>query len=109
MNIGDLRHRIEIGRYVEGIDETTGDPIGRQWQQVCMVWAAVEALTGRLYFEAQLTAQQSDHRVTIRYRPGIEPGMIVRHDGREFTIQAVLDREGTRRWLQLLCREVKPA
>jgi len=24
-------------------------------------------------------------------------------------IQAVLDREGIRRWLQLICREVKPA
>lgn len=108
MNIGALRHRIEIGRYVGGQDEW-GDPIPEQWQSVCTVWAAVEALTGRLFFEARQTAEQSDHQVTIRYRKGIEPGMIVRYDGREFTIQAVLDREGTRRWLELICREVKPA
>lgn len=108
MKIGDLRHRIEIGRYVEGKDQF-GDPLPPTWQTVATVWAAVEALTGRLYFEARQTAEQSDHRITIRWRRGIEPGMIVRYDGREFTIQAVLDRDGTRRWLQLICREVKPA
>jgi len=108
MNIGALRHRIEIGRYVSGIDQW-GDPLPPTWQPVAEVWAAIEGLTGRLYFEAQQTAEQSDHRITIRFRRGIEPGMIVRYDGREFTIQAVLDREGTRRWLELICREVKPA
>lgn len=109
MKIGDLRHRIEIGRYVGGKDQS-GDPLPPQWQTVATVWAAVEALTGRLYFEARQTAEQSDHQVIIRWRQGIEPGMKVRMaDGRELTIQAVLDKEGTRRWLQLICREVKPA
>ncbi|MGE5585726.1 MAG: phage head closure protein [Bacillota bacterium] len=104
-----LRHRVEIGRYVQGLTDQWGDPLPATWQTVATVWASVEALSGRLYFEAQQTAQQSDHRLTIRWRAGIEPGMIVRHDGREFTIQAVLDREGTRRWLQLICQEVRPA
>ena len=108
MKIGDLRHRIEIGRYVQGEDQW-GDPVSPTWQTVATVWAAVEALTGRLYFEARQTTEQSDHRVIIRWRPGIEPGMIVRHDGREFTIQAVLDRDGKRRWFELVCQEVKPA
>ncbi|HPU35052.1 MAG TPA: phage head closure protein [Phycisphaerae bacterium] len=108
MAAGRLRHRVEIGRYVEGRNEW-GDPLPPTWQTVATVWAAVEALTGRLFFEARQTAEQSDHKVTIRWRRGIEPGMIARHDGREFVIQAVLDREGTRRWLQLICREVKPA
>lgn len=108
MAAGRFRHRVEIGRYV-GDQDQWGDPAPKQWEHVATVWAAVEALTGRLYFEARQTAEQSDHRITIRWRRGIEPGMIVRYDGREFTIQAVLDRDGTRRWLQLICREVKPA
>lgn len=108
MRAGDLRHRVEIGRYVTGADQW-GDPLPPTWETVATVWAAVEALSGRLFFEARQTAEQSDHRITIRYRSGIEPGMIVRHDGREFTVQAVLDREGTKRWLELVCREMKPA
>jgi SPP1 family predicted phage head-tail adaptor len=108
VKIGDLRHRVEIGRYTSGKDQF-GNPLPKQWHPVAAVWAAVEALTGRLRFESMQTAEQSDHRVTIRWRRGIEPGMIVHHDGREFTVQAVLDRDGRRRWLTLLCKEVRPA
>lgn len=103
-----LRHLVEIGRYISGVDQW-GDPVQNQWQQVCKVWAQVEGLRGNLYFQARLTAEQSDHRVTIRYRDDIQPGMAVRHEGREMTIQSALDPEGKRRWLELMCREVKPA
>lgn len=115
MPAGDLRHRIEIGRYVQGEDEW-GDPLVDErgnpimvWEPIATVWAAVEALSGRTYFQAQQSNVQSDHRVTIRYRDGIEAGMIVRHDGRELDIQAVLDEEGRKRALTLICREVRPA
>jgi len=104
----ELRHRISIGRYTPGENEW-GDPAPATWNNVATVWASVEGLGGRLYFEAQQTDQQSDHKITIRWRRGIEPGMTVRHDGREYTIQAVADKEGHRRWLELICREVRPA
>jgi len=108
MAAGRFRHRVEIGRYV-GDQDQWGDPAPKQWEHVATVWAAVEALTGKLYFEAQQTQEQSDHRITIRWRRGIEPGMVVRYDGREFTIHAVLDKDGKRKWLELICREVRPA
>lgn len=109
MNPGKLRYRIEIGRYVDGTDEW-GDPLPEPtWESVAIVWAAVEGLRGSQYFQAQQTVNQSDHRITIRYRKGIEPGMAIRHDGREFSIQSVLDEEGARRWLTLVCREEEPA
>ncbi len=108
MEIGKLRHRVTLGRYVAGKDQW-GDPITPTWATIAEVWAAVEALTGRLYFEAQATVEQADHRIIIRWRGDVEPGMIVRHGGHEYTVQAVLDREGNRRWLQLMAREVKPA
>lgn len=108
MAAGRFRHRVEIGRYV-GDQDQWGDPAPKQWEHVATVWAAVEALTGKLYFEAQQTVEQADHRITIRWRRGIEAGMVVRHDGREFTIHAVLDKDGKRKWLELICREVRPA
>jgi len=106
--IGDLRHHIEIGRYAAGQDQY-GDPLLKTWQRVAAIWASVEGLTGNQYFQAQQTVDQSDHKVIIRYRQGIEQGMIVRHAGREFRIKAVLDKDGRRRFLELLCKEVKPA
>lgn len=109
MNPGDLRHRVEIGRYAAEFDEHTGDPLPRQWERVAFVWAVVEGLRGGQYFQAQQTVNQADHKTTIRYRRDIDPGMIVRHGGRELTVQSVLDEEGRRRWLTLICKEVDPA
>lgn len=109
MNPGDLRHRIEIGYYDDPRDEW-GDPIPgeRQWNLVAKAWASVEGLRGNQYFQAQQMVNQSDHRIVIRYRKDIKQGLIVRHDGREFTIQSVLDEDGRRRHLTLHCREVVP-
>ena len=88
--IGDLRHRIEIGRYVTGQDQW-GDPLPMPeiWQQVIAAWASVRGLQGNQYFQSQQTVDQSDHEVIVRYRTGIEPGMIVRHAGREFTLSLI--------------------
>lgn len=109
MRVGELRHRVTIGKYTSGTDPTTGDPVPRQWQELCTVWAHVRGLSGSLLFQSMLTTQQSTHEVVIRYREGIEPGHWVRVGNRELEIQAVLDQEGRRRWLTLICREVRPA
>ncbi len=106
---GELRHRIEMGYYLDHRDEH-GDPKPRadkEWQRVAYTQAAVEGLRGSHYFQAQQTVSQADHKITIRYRQGVRAGMIVRHDGREFTIQSALDEEGRRRLLVLICREIE--
>jgi len=104
----NLRHRIEIGRYEKGENEW-GDPTSQKWEQVAVVWASVEGLRGNQYFQAQQTVNQSDHRIIIRYRKDIKQGLIIKHDGQEFIIQSVLDEDGKRRWLTLVCQEVRPA
>ena len=71
------------------------------------VFGAVEGLRGSHYFQAQQTLNQADHKITIRHHRGIRPGMIVRHDNRELTIQSALDEDGRRRLLMLICREVE--
>lgn len=108
MNPGILRHRVEIGVYTEDKNEW-GDPLPEPtWNRVARVWASVEGLRGNQYFQAQQTVNQSDHRVKIRYRKDVKQGMIIRHDDREFNIQSVLDEDGRRHYLTLICQEVRP-
>lgn len=108
VNVGSLRHRIDIGRYVH-CKNKWGDPGPKTWQSVRRLWVSVEGLRGNQYFRAQQSVDRSDHRIISRYTTCIEPGMIVRHDGRELTITAVLDETGERRWLTLYCREERPS
>ncbi|MBC7193869.1 phage head closure protein [Marinobacter sp.] len=106
MRAGELRHRILIQRLASGQDEY-GQPLNA-WQDVATVWAKIEDLSGREYFQAQQvpTAQVST-RITIRWRPDIEPTMRVVHGARVLDIKAVLDPDGRRREIQLMCLEVE--
>ena len=102
---GDLRHRVTIQQLVVGQDDY-GQPLNT-WKDAATVWAKVEDLTGREYFAAQQvpTAEVST-RVTIRWRADIEPAMRVVHGARVLDIKAVLDPDGRKRELQLMCQEV---
>lgn len=107
MDISELRSRVEFGRYTSGVNEY-GDPAPKQWEPVVTLWASVEGLRGMQYFTAQQAVEQADHRIMIRWRRDIRVGMVAKHDGRVFTVQAALDRTGRREYLELICREVRP-
>lgn len=106
MNPGKLRHRITIQELTGIKDPLSGEIIGEDWQEVCTVWAEIKALRGREYFVAQQTIAESNHEIIIRYRKGIKPAMRAISDGRVFDIQAVLDKDGRKRFLSLVCKEV---
>lgn len=105
---GELRHRVTIQHFVTGEDEW-GYPI-EYWDDLLTCWAKVEGLKGQQLYAAAQTAHATTHRVTVRYRRDkpIKAGMRLVHEGVTYEITAALDREGTRRWLELECRELVP-
>jgi len=104
MRAGDLRHRVTIQQ--KTVTQDTYGATVETWAALATVWANIEALSGREFFDSQQTVAQADHRITIRYRADVKPTMRAVEGSRTFDIQAVLDREGRRRTLELLCREV---
>jgi SPP1 family predicted phage head-tail adaptor len=99
-----LRHRVEIQRRVESLDEYGQDT--EAWLPVATVWAAVESLRGRELEATATRLAEASHKIRIRYRAGIQPTMrLVGQDGRIFDIQAVIDPDDRRRELHLLARE----
>lgn len=103
MRAGMLRHRVQIQQVTE-----TQDSFGavvQTWGTVATVWASIEAISGREFFDAAQTNAEITHRIRIRYRPGIAPAMRVVEGTRTFDIQAVLDPGGRRRELVLMVKE----
>lgn len=104
INIGDLRQRVTIEGYVVSSDGYGGRP--KSWVPVATVWAKVEPLRGREYFEAHQIKTEVTHRVIIRYRPDVTPEMRVKvGDNRYLLIESVIDIEERHRFLELICRE----
>jgi len=103
MRIGDLRHKITIQE--KTVTEDSEGIAAETWGDVATVWASVEDLQGREFFQAAAVAEIIA-RIKIRYRPGIAPAMRVLFESRLFDIKSVIDPDGRRRELQLMCREV---
>jgi len=87
ISIGDMRHRITLQKKV---DVTDADGFTtQQWQDVATVWAAVENLHGREYWEAAAVQAENTVKFTIRYRPDIDQTMRIVFCGQIYEITAI--------------------
>ena len=85
MNPGKLRHRITFLHLAESENEV-GDTVLVE-APFKTVWASVEPLKGKEYFEARKIQSEATHKITIRYMPGVSPDMKIEFKGRIFEIE----------------------
>ena len=107
MKAGSLRHRVTIQQLT--ITQGTAGEVIEGWSDVATVYAAVEPLSGREFWQAQQVAAESQIRVRIRYRAGLDTTMRVIHDVRTLEILSIVDPEERHAELQLMCREIQEA
>jgi SPP1 family predicted phage head-tail adaptor len=104
MQAGKLRHRIVLQKVTMMRDEE-GNAV-ETWSDFVTVWASVEPIRGREYFEAAAINTENDLRFVIRYRSGITSEMRVWYNDRIFDIQSVIDIDEAHKELELICKEV---
>lgn len=104
MRAGELRHRVVLQAKTITRDDY-GSP-SPSYRSLATIWAGVEDLTGREFWEASKINSEVTSRIKIRYRAGIRPDMRIIFSSRTFDILAVLDPEGRRTELHLMCREL---
>ena len=101
--IGNLRHRITLQKPV-----ITRDSIGQEleeWQDVATVWASIEPLSGKEYFNAQQTNSEVTTKITLRYLLGVTSQMRIIFQKHTYNILSVINFEERNIYLQLLCSE----
>lgn len=107
MRAGRLRHRIKF-------QAKTGTPVPDGYGGSTIPWvdfatkipAAIEPLSGRELLAAQAVQNETSHKVTLRYQPGITAAMRVVFGSRVFAITAPpLNKDERNRELTLLCSE----
>jgi len=93
---GELRHRIEIGRTENTVNEN-GYPEPAD-TVVCAVWASVSDNSSRRFQAADSSVMEAGRLFVIRYRDDIQPGMWVRFQDEKWTIAALDGYEHQRRY-----------
>lgn len=100
---GMLNTRLELEAPVDLPDGRGGAT--RNWEHVISLWGRVEPVSARSAEIAAALSQRVTHRVTVRARTGLRPGMRFLRRGRAFAVSAVNDPDETGRFLTCLCEE----
>lgn len=106
MQAGRLRERVVIQKEVVSRDSFGAEV--NPWQDVATVWASVRpGASGERFISAADQMQATiTHTVRIRQRAGVSPKMRLLWGSRVLNIQSVVDPDGRRREVLLLCEEI---
>lgn len=100
----NYRHKIEIW----DLSATVENEIGENIQAPTInqtLWAEVMPVRGKEYLENQKINAELVYKITTRYRGDIDPSMIVKWQGRELNINAIIDISGREEHMELMCTE----
>jgi SPP1 family predicted phage head-tail adaptor len=104
--VGALRRRLLLEAAMatpDGLGGTT-----QVYETVAAVWAQLEWIAGGERWRLGRPEQVATHRVTLRWRAGVDAGQRLRDGDRLFDIRAVADPDGGRRRLVCLVQEIGP-
>jgi len=76
------------------------------WVDWDTVWASVEDLSGREFFEAERAGAAVSARIRMRYQSGVVEEMRAVWGSRTFDIESVIEADQRKRELHLMCKEL---
>lgn len=105
-SIGSLKRRLVLETPVSIPDGLGGSTI--VYETVASVWAHIEWLRGGEEWARGRPEQRATHRITLRWRAGVDAGQRLRHGTTIYDIRAVHDPDGGRHRLICLVEETGP-
>ena len=103
MRAGQLRHKVIIQENTPSRDGYGAEV--ESWSDFATIWAAIEPIRGREFWESQQINAEVTARITIRYLSVVTPKMRVKYGTRIFGIISVINPEERNRELQLMVKE----
>ena len=104
--VGAMRRRLLLEAPVATPDGLGGATFDHE--TVAAVWAQLEWLSGGEHWRRGRPEQLATHRISMRWRAGVDAGQRLRDGEHVFDIRAVFDPDGSRRRLVCLVQEVSP-
>lgn len=105
MRAGRLKHRVTLQSIV--LDKDARGAVTKTPTTVATVWAGVEPLSGRAWFDAQRENSSVSVRIVMRYRADIDETWRIVHKGVTYEIGSIIDVDMRHSDLHLMCRVVK--
>ena len=106
---GALNKRIRIMAYGDYDDEFGIAHTGMKDMLGHRIWARIDPVRAKSYEDLDREKVENFYKVTIRYRNGIDAGMVVRYGNTDYEIRSIVDPMMAHVKLELMCsaKEVK--
>lgn len=102
--MGAMRRRLVLEAPVETPDGLGGTQ--QRFRRIAALWAQLEWLAGAERWREGRPEQVGTHRITLRWRHGLDASQRFRDGDRLYAIRALGDPDGSRRRLICLAEEV---
>jgi len=89
MDIGGMRHPVEIRQFEQAQDPVTGE-ITEEWATLANVWARIDSVDGREFMAASAEQAKTTHKISMYYRCDMKPSMRLQSAGIEYQVKALL-------------------
>lgn len=99
MNPGKMNKRVEIMELAQISDG--GGGYEDALVPVKKVWANINPVSGREYWQAQQAQAQISHKVTIRYLQDLNRSHVLSFNGKKYDIQYVINVNEENRFLEI--------
>ena len=103
IDIARLNKRITFVKCTEHKNELEQSIQG--YLDVKTVWASLEPVSGKEFYNANKTENQTAYTVYVRYTKDITPDMLIKYKKRKFYISAVLNVMEKNEILKIMCYE----
>jgi SPP1 family predicted phage head-tail adaptor len=105
MRVGKLNKLITI-QYKKTVTDPVNGNITEVWVDLYTLWASVDTLKLNEVFKAQAIEINATHKLTSRYRAGIDSKMRIKYGDRKFEIKNIRDLEEKHVYLDYICSEL---
>lgn len=105
MKSEELRHRITL-QVLETMTNENGFEV-ETWIDFKDLWAKIENLHGREYFEAAAVKAENTVKFTIRYIPNIEPTMRIIFKDKQYNITSIDNIKYANKFIEIKALEVE--
>ena len=105
IKISDLRHRITFQSEKKTADGYKGHT--STWDNVAIVWAKVEPVSGREYYYSHQLKNAISHKITVRYRDDITEELRIIFEKRIMKIESLINLLEQERFIEIRCIEEK--
>lgn len=109
---GRMRDRITFQAYNGNLDAhgDIRDDLDENWTDVATVWAAIDPLVGREFYEAGQSQSEVTHKIRCRFFPWLKAEQRIRHQNgnavRTFHIISIIDWQNRHENVLIMAKEL---